>query len=244
MSRRLLTTLVVGAAVTALAAACSEPRPSTVQNQVGAGVEASAAANDLGLGHPTAALCNGKTYTIGYDVFSDTQEFAAAMTKNMQQVADQLGCVKIITLTDNADPATALANVKTFVERKVDGVVLFQVIASAQAGLMDTLNAAHIPALAVAVPAPGAPFMSISDKEAGKLAGTNLADTLVGSARSRPAASRSSTGRPVSSTDCVPRSLASTTSASSRSTSAPPPTPATRPSRTSSASCPRARRSW
>ncbi|HEV2514339.1 MAG TPA: sugar ABC transporter substrate-binding protein [Devosia sp.] len=152
---------------------------TAVQNAPSAGTPAADVAADLGFGNPTPALCAGKTYTIGYDVFSDVQEFAAAMTGDMKAVASALGCVEFVVLTDNVDPATALSNVKTFVERKVDGVVLFQVVASAQKGIMDTLDAAGIPAIAVAVPAPGAPFMSIEDQESGRIAGRNLADSLV-----------------------------------------------------------------
>lgn len=180
MRNRLIATAVVGTAALSLAA-CSKSKnnAAAVENRPTAGVQVSQASTDLGLGNPTPALCNGKHYTIGYDVFSDTQEFAAAMTQNMKDVAKTLGCVDIVVLTDNADPATALSNVKTLVQRKVDGVVLFQVIASAQAGIMNTLNAAHIPAIAVAVPAPGAPFLSISDLESGKLAGQHLADLVI-----------------------------------------------------------------
>jgi len=180
MRTRLIATVVAGAvAVTLSACSKSTNKAAAVENRPTSGVDVSKANTDLGLGNPSAAMCNGKHYTIGYDVFSDTQEFAAAMTQNMKDVASKLGCVDIVVLSDNADAATALSNVKTFVQRKVDGVVLFQVIASAQAGIMNTLNAAKIPAVAVAVPAPGTPFLSISDLDSGKMAGEHLADVVL-----------------------------------------------------------------
>lgn len=56
---------------------------ATVPNAPTAGVQAAEVDAALGLGNPTKDFCGGKSYTIGYDVFSDVQEFAAAMTRDM-----------------------------------------------------------------------------------------------------------------------------------------------------------------
>ena len=80
---------------------------------------------------------------------------------------DTLGCIKFIKLTDNADGTTALSNVKLFVDRKVDGVLLLQVVASAQAGIVDLLKAHHIPVMATDIAAPNTPYLSASDTLSG-----------------------------------------------------------------------------
>lgn len=132
----------------------------------------------LGIGNPNppASLCDGREkITVGYDVFSDTQDYVVSMNKSLNDVAQAVGgCVEFVILVDNLDPATAVANVKTFIQREVDAVLLFQVVASAQPGIMQLLNEAGIPAIAHAVPAPGAPFISQSDSDVAKIAAESL----------------------------------------------------------------------
>lgn len=127
---------------------------------------------------PSTDLCpdDGSRLVFGYDVFSDTQEFAAARWEGMQEWADRLGCIEFVKAVDNADGATALANVKTFINRDVDGVLLLQVVSDAQAGLVRALDAAEIPVMATDIVAPGAPFLSASDQGAGEQAGQALVD--------------------------------------------------------------------
>lgn len=130
--------------------------------------------------NPTAELCpaDGSTVVIGYDTFSDTQEFAAARWAGLQDWADELGCIEWVKTVDNADGATALANVKTFINREVDGVLLLQVIADAQAGIIQELDEAGIPVMATDIVAPGAPFLSASDRGVGESAGMALAEAF------------------------------------------------------------------
>ncbi|MEE8600309.1 sugar ABC transporter substrate-binding protein [Euzebya tangerina] len=125
---------------------------------------------------PTADLCpdDGTTYVVGYDTFSESQEFAAARFDGLQMWEEELGCIEIIRAVDNADGATALANVRTFINREVDGVLLLQVVSDAQAGIVQELDEAGIPVMATDIAAPGAPFLSASDAEAGVQAGEAL----------------------------------------------------------------------
>ena len=69
-----------------------------------------AAASATIIGNPTKAQCpsGGKVFTVGYDTFSDSQEFAAARWKGLQYWQKTLGCIKFTKLTDNADGTTAL----------------------------------------------------------------------------------------------------------------------------------------
>jgi ribose transport system substrate-binding protein len=141
--------------------------------------KAETAAASLQLGDPTSALCKGKTYTIGYDSFSDSQPFAVSVSKNLDEAAAKMGCVKLIKVVDNADPQTALSNVQSLAQQKVDGVILFQILADAQPAIAKTLSNAGIPGVATAVPAPGMPYISNDDHQAGMQAGKALAEAFV-----------------------------------------------------------------
>jgi ABC-type sugar transport system substrate-binding protein len=172
--RRAGPALLVAAAAAAVAlAACGSSSSTTATNVLPA--KAQVARTSLGLGNPSPALCQGKQYTIGYDSFSDSQPFAVAVAQDLDSAAKQMGCVKLIKLVDNADPQTALANVRTLIEQKVNGVILFQILAAAQPAIARSLKQAGIPGVATAVPAPGMPFVSDSDYHAGFQAGQALA---------------------------------------------------------------------
>lgn len=170
MSLGTLAALVV--AVTALAG-CGG-KASTV-GALPSGVAAGSTAKDLYLGSPDPKQCAGKTYTIGFDVYSDTNTFPVSVAKSIDEAAGKMGCVKVIKLIDNLDASQALANAQTFVQRKVDGVVLYQNIAAAQPGIMRVLTDAGIPVVATGSPAPGATFVSVSDQAAGDTGGKALA---------------------------------------------------------------------
>lgn len=131
-----------------------------------------------GLGNPTPDICEGNSYVLGYDVFSDTENFAAATIEGMNRVAEQVGCVELVTLIDNADPIQAVANAKTFVQREVDGAMLFNVIAAAGPGMATELNAASIPFTTIVVEVEGAPFLGVNEYGAGFAGGQALAQAF------------------------------------------------------------------
>ena len=131
-----------------------------------------------GMGNPTSAICEGNQYVLGYDVFSDTENFAAATIEGMNRVAGELGCVELVTLIDNADPIQAVANAKTFVQRGVDGAMLFNVIAAAGPGQATELDAAGIPLTSIVVKIDGAPFLGVGEYNAGFSGGKALAEAF------------------------------------------------------------------
>jgi ABC-type sugar transport system substrate-binding protein len=136
----------------------------------------------LGIGSPTKRICAGKTYTIGYDVFSDTEATAALVTKTMKQLAKRLGCVEVISFVDKLDPATVLNNAKIMVQRGVDGAVLFNVVQAAGPPAFKELTRAGIPYVSIAVTATPADVKAnrgrtfvVDDYAAGYQAGEALA---------------------------------------------------------------------
>jgi ribose transport system substrate-binding protein len=165
-------------------AAASAAAPSAAASEApsaSAAASASAASGDLSqyIGKPDKALCNGKTYTIGYDSFSDTESFAVALKQGLEKAASDLGCVTIKALVDNADAATAVQNAKVLAQQKVDGAILFNVIQAASQGQSQALKAANIPLVSLAVPVDGYPFITNDDAANGLQAGEALGDAFV-----------------------------------------------------------------
>lgn len=130
---------------------------------------------------PDIICAGGRQYTIGYDTFSDTESFSVQQWKGLQQIADDLGCVTVERLVDNADATQAVQNAKIFVQKGMDGAMLFNVIAAAAPGQARVLKEAEIPAITVGISAPGLPFLTIDEGAAGKTVGEALAQAYVDS---------------------------------------------------------------
>jgi ABC-type sugar transport system substrate-binding protein len=177
--------LAVACSNTGSSPSASAAAPTTAASQAPASSAPSAAASassgDLSqyIGKPDPALCAGKTYTIGYDAFSDTESFAVALKQGLEKAASDLGCVTIKALVDNLDPATAVQNAKVFAQQKVDGAILFNVVQAASQGQSQALKSANIPLVSLAVPVDGYPFITNDDSANGIQAGEALGDAFV-----------------------------------------------------------------
>jgi ABC-type sugar transport system substrate-binding protein len=129
---------------------------------VASGTGASAAGNSLA--NPTSALCkSGKTYKIGYDVFSNSQPFAVSVSNSLVAAAKKVGCATVITEVDNLNGPQAIANVKTEINEGINLFVDFQVLAPYQPAIANLLKAHHIPAVSiVGALLPGFPSLGLS----------------------------------------------------------------------------------
>jgi ABC-type sugar transport system substrate-binding protein len=98
---------------------------------------------------PTKALCNGKSWKIGYDVFSATQPFANLVTKGLKDAAKSIGCATVLTTVDNLNGPVAIGNVKTLLNEGANAIVDFNVLAPFQPAIAKLLKNAHVPGVAV-----------------------------------------------------------------------------------------------
>lgn len=98
---------------------------------------------------PTKALCKGKTYKIGYDVFSGTQPFANLVTKGLKDAAKSIGCATVVETVDNLNGPVAIGNVKTMLNEGANAIVDFNVLAPFQPAIAKELKNAHVPGVAV-----------------------------------------------------------------------------------------------
>jgi ABC-type sugar transport system substrate-binding protein len=124
---------------------------------------------------PTKALCKGKQYTIGYDVFSATQPFANLVSQGLKDAAKALGCVKVRTTVDNLNGPVAVANIRTLLNQHVDAIVDFQVLAPYQLPIANLLKKAKVPGVAiVGANLPGYPSVGADNYGASVLNGQAL----------------------------------------------------------------------
>src|ERR1017187_3988130 len=107
---------------------------------------------------PTKALCKKASYKLGYDVFSESQPFAVTVSQGLKNAAKSIGCVTILTTTDNLNGPVAIGNLKTLLNEGIQGFVDFQVLAAFQPPITKLLATAKIPGVAiVGANLPGSP---------------------------------------------------------------------------------------
>jgi ABC-type sugar transport system substrate-binding protein len=128
------------------------------------------------LSDPTKALClKGHSYRIGYDVFSDSQPFAVSVSNSLKAAAKKVGCASVVTTVDNENGPTAVANVKTLINEKINGFVDFQVLQAFQPEISKLLKAAKVPSVTVVgATLPGYPQVGFNAFADEKLAGEDL----------------------------------------------------------------------
>ena len=121
-------------------------------------------------------LCKGKTFKIGYDVFSATQPFANLVTKGLKDAAKKTGCVTVITTVDNLNGPVAVGNVKTMLNEGANGIIDFNVLAAYQPAIAKLVKQAGVPANAiVGATLPGYPAIGADNYGASVINGQELA---------------------------------------------------------------------
>jgi ribose transport system substrate-binding protein len=177
-TRKVAVVAAIALALTTALAGCSSTGTSTTST---AKVNSAAIVKQIGSKSPSkSVICaGGKQYKLGYDAFSDTDSFSVVEWNSLQALAKSLGCVTVTRLIDNANATQAVQNANIFVQQKMSGVMLFNIIAAAAPGQAKVLKQAGIPALTVGIPAPGLPFITANESAAGKNVGSHLAQAFV-----------------------------------------------------------------
>lgn len=185
---RLITSAVVVGVVSASVAACGGSSSSTSAGASAATgstqATSSTQAQSPSTGSSTisppltasSALCQGKHFKIGYDVFSATQPFANLVTKGLKDAAAKTGCVTVVTTVDNGNGPVAVGNVKTMLNEGANGIVDFNILAAFQTSIAGLLKSAHVPGDAVVgANLPGYPAVGADNYGAAVLDGQALA---------------------------------------------------------------------
>lgn len=119
------------------------------------------------------AASDDQPIRIGFANQDDSAPFSTLVRQGLVRAA---AARKIdLVMTDNReDGRTALANVEYFIDQGVDLVVEFNTDARFGPLIMEKLNSANIPAIAVDIAVPGATVVGVDNFKAGRMGGTLL----------------------------------------------------------------------
>lgn len=121
---------------------------------------------------------NGEKYVIGFANLQRDIPFCALVEQGILENAEAAG-IEVVVADNRLDGATALTNAESFITRNVDFVIEFQTDAAFGAVIMQKLNAATIPVVAIDIPMPGAGFFGVNNPRAGFMGGSYLAQAAV-----------------------------------------------------------------
>jgi ribose transport system substrate-binding protein len=121
---------------------------------------------------------NGENYVIGFANLQRDIPFCVLVEQGILENAEAAG-IEVVVADNRLDGATALANAESFITRNVDFVIEFQTDAEFGAVIMNRLNEAGIPVVAIDIPMPGAGFFGVNNPRAGFMGGSYLAQAAV-----------------------------------------------------------------
>jgi ribose transport system substrate-binding protein len=121
---------------------------------------------------------NGESYVIGFANLQRDVPFCALVEQGILENAAAAG-IQVEVADNRLDGATALANAESFITRNVDLVIEFQTDAAFGATIMEKMNAASIPVIAIDIPMGDATFFGVNNPRAGFMGGSYLAQAAI-----------------------------------------------------------------
>ncbi|MEQ8656678.1 MAG: sugar ABC transporter substrate-binding protein [Hyphomicrobiales bacterium] len=121
---------------------------------------------------------NGEQYVIGFANLQRDIPFCALVEQGILENAEAAG-IDVVVADNRLDGATALANAESFITRDVDLVIEFQTDAAFGQTIMQRLNAAEIPVIAIDIPMGDATFFGVNNPRAGFMGGSALAQAAI-----------------------------------------------------------------
>lgn len=129
--------------------------------------------NVFAAGTPEAASAD-KKIVIGFANLTDTLDFGKTVKKSILDAAAKEGW-EVIALDNERKGLKAIENAQLLATRGVDAFIEFNVDISVAGTIMDIMNAAKIPVVAIDIPHPGAPFFGVNNLQSGRITGGALA---------------------------------------------------------------------
>ncbi len=120
-----------------------------------------------------------KQYTIGFAALHGKTEFSRLVREGLETAAAGHTSVEVIVADNRMDREATLANIETFIEKKVDLVIEYQHDYSLSTLIGEKLSHADIPVIAVDVPIPGAIYFGANNYRAGIMGGEAAAEEAV-----------------------------------------------------------------
>jgi ribose transport system substrate-binding protein len=115
------------------------------------------------------------TIKIAFANLADTIEFCQSVKNGIVEECEARGW-EIFTMDNALDGTVAIANAKNVVSLGVDFFIEFNPDSTVGEAIMDIINEAGIPTIAIDIPLPGVPYFGASNFNAGKIGGVTLAE--------------------------------------------------------------------
>lgn len=121
------------------------------------------------------AFAAPKKVVIGFANLTDTLDFGKTVKKSILSAAAKEGW-EVIALDNERKGLKAVENAQILASRGISAFIEFNVDASVAGTIMDIMNEAKIPVVAIDIPHPGAPFFGVNNAESGRITGNALAE--------------------------------------------------------------------
>jgi ribose transport system substrate-binding protein len=116
-----------------------------------------------------------KKIVVGFANLTDTLDFGKTVKKSILDAAAKEGW-EVIALDNERKGLKAIENAQLLATRGVDAFIEFNVDISVAGTIMDIMNEAKIPVVAIDIPHPGAPFFGVNNLQSGRITGAALAN--------------------------------------------------------------------
>jgi ribose transport system substrate-binding protein len=113
--------------------------------------------------------------TIGFANLTDEITFGQLVKNGILDEGAKRGW-EVIAVDNKLDGAIAVSNADTLLTRGMDLFIQFNVDASVGPAIMEKMDAANVPVIAIDIPHPGATFFGANNSEAGRQVGLTLAN--------------------------------------------------------------------
>lgn len=123
----------------------------------------------------TVATTSEKKIVIGFANLTDTLDFGKVVKAGIIEEAKKRG-YDLIALDNERTGTKAIENAQTIATRGVDVFIEFNVDISVAPTIMEIMNEAKIPVIAIDIPHPGAPFFGANNWVSGQITGQALVD--------------------------------------------------------------------
>ena len=121
------------------------------------------------------ALAEEKKWVIGFANIAEEVELQIVVRDGMVAAAEELG-VELVLANNEYDGAKAVRNADDMITKGVDGFIEFNIDESVGPVIMEKMNEAGIPVIAVDIPMEGAAFFGANNVVAGEVAGVRLGE--------------------------------------------------------------------
>ena len=115
---------------------------------------------------------------LGFGAQCDDLPFSRAVTASLEEAASSSG-IDLFVLDNRYDGELAVQNAKTFVQKRVDLVIEFQIDQWVAPIIGDLISSAGIPLIAVDIPHPNSIFFGVDNYRVGFEAGALLGQTAI-----------------------------------------------------------------